>query len=93
MSDKERAHNLLERLGPVQLAAVVHLMETMVPSTEDADTLSNSERKAVAEADEWLKRNRPIPHEQILADLGLTMADWEKMAQEPSPDNAPRQNG
>ena len=42
-----------------------------------------AETKAIAEADEWSKHNDPIPHEQVLAELGLTMADWEKMSREP----------
>jgi hypothetical protein len=47
---------------------VVHLLETMVAPEEDRDTLSNAERQAVAEADEWLKHNEPIPHEEVLAE-------------------------
>ena len=65
----------------------------MVSPDEDGDALSNAERKAVAEADEWLKHNQPIPHEEVLAELGLTMADWEKMAKEPLPEETPRRNG
>jgi hypothetical protein len=91
MSDKQHAYQLLDQLGPSQLAAVVHLLETMVAPEEDGDTLTEAERKAVAEADEWLKHNKPIPHEQVLAEFGLTMADWEKMADEP--EQAPRLNG
>ena len=87
MSDRQHAVELLERLGPGQLAAVVHLLETMVApdmvSPEDGDTLSPAEAKAIAEADEWLKHNQPIPHEEVLAEFGLTMADWEKMSREP----------
>ncbi len=90
---KEHAHHLLDQLPPGQLAAVVHLLETMVSPDEDGDTLSNAERKAVAEADEWLKHNQPIPHEEVLAEFGLTMADWEKMGQEPLPEETPRRNG
>jgi len=90
---KQHAHHLLDQLGPGQLAAVVHLLETMVPPDEDGDTLSNAERKAVAEADEWLEHNQPIPHEEVLAEFGLTMADWEKMGQEPLPEETPRRNG
>ena len=81
MSDKQHAVELLERLGPGQLAAVVHLLETMV-SGEDGDTLSPAEAKAIAEADEWSKHNEPIRHEQVLAEFGLTMADWEKISRE-----------
>ena len=95
---KQHAHHLVDQLAPGQLAAVVHLLETMispdmVSPEEDADTLSNAERKAVTEADEWLKRNQPIPHEEVLAEFGLTMDDWEKMGQEPLPEEAPRRNG
>ena len=90
--DKQHAHHLLDQLGPGQLAAVVHLLETMV-SPEDSDTLSNSERRAVAEADDWLKHNHPIPHEQVLAEFGLTMADWETMGGGEMPEESPRRNG
>jgi len=47
------------------------------------DTLSPAEAKAIAEADEWSKQNDPIPHEQVLAEFGLSPADWEKMSREP----------
>ena len=91
-TDAQHAHHLLDQLGPGPLAAVVHLLETMV-SLEDRDTLSPAERKAVAEADEWLKHNQPIPHEEVLAELGLSMADWDRMGQEPLSDETPRRNG
>ena len=83
MSDKQHVIELLDRLGPGQLAAVVHLLEAMVPPEEDSDTLSPAEAKAIGEADEWSKQNKPIPHEQVLAELGLTMDTWEKMSREP----------
>ena len=91
-ADVQHAHHLLDQLGPGPLAAVVHLLETMV-SLEDRDILSNAERKAVAEADEWLKHNQPIPHEEVLAEFGLTMADWDRMGQEPLSEETPRCNG
>jgi len=78
---REHAHQLLDRLDTTQLAAVVHLLEAFLH--EDADTLSPAEAKAVGEADEWLRHNEPIPHEQVLAELGLTATDWESMSREP----------
>jgi hypothetical protein len=90
VADIPHAHQLLEQLSPGQLAAVVHLLETMVPPEEDGDVLSDAERKAVAEADEWLKHNPPVPHEEVLAEFGLTMGDWEKMGAEPPPGATPR---
>lgn len=81
-----KAHELLGQLNPGKLAAVVHLLEVMVHDNaliEDGDTLSPAEAKAIAEADEWSKHNAPIPHQQVLAEFGLSMADWEKMSREP----------
>jgi hypothetical protein len=63
----------------------VHPLEVMIhdEDIEDSDTLSNAEAKAIAEADEWSKHNEAIPHEEVLAEFGLSMADWEKMSREP----------
>ena len=57
------------------------------PETED-------ERQAVAEAREWFARRggKGIPHEEVLAELGLTVADWEAMADEPAAHETPRRN-
>ena len=79
-----KAHELVGQLGPSKLAAVVQLMEVMIhDDIEESDTLSPAEAKAIAEADEWSKHNAPIPHGQVLAEFGLSMADWEKMSREP----------
>jgi hypothetical protein len=91
MSDKQHAHELLDRLAPSQLAVVVDLLEKIVPVADEDDVLSDADRKAIAEAEEWLKHNQPIPHEEVLAEFGLTMADWDKLAEEP--EEAPRRNG
>ena len=78
-----KAHELIGHLGPSKLAVLVPLMELMIHDDEDSETLSPAEAKAIAEADEWSKHNLPIPHEQVLAEFGLTTADWEKMSLEP----------
>jgi len=101
--EKQLAHDLIERLPESQITVVVRFLEFMLldpvaraaaaaPPDEDGDTLSKAERRAVVEADEWLKNNRPIPHEDILAEFGLTMADWDKMADEPLPGESPLRN-
>jgi len=92
-ADREHAHHPLDQLGPGQLDAVVHLLESLLSPQEESDTLSNAERKAVAEADEWLTRNKPISHEDVLGDFGLSMADWEDMGKEPLSETTPRRNG
>jgi hypothetical protein len=89
MSDtRQHVHELVDQLDAGQLDAVGRLLEVMVaPSDaapdEDGDILSEAERKAIGEADEWLKSNQPVPHEEVLAELGLTIDDWEKMTKEP----------
>jgi hypothetical protein len=39
--------------------------------------ISEAEKAAVAAADEWLKHNKPIPFEEVLADFGLTVEDLD----------------
>ena len=62
----------------------------MVSTDTDGDTLSEAERKAIAEADEWLRNNQPIPHEDVLAEFGLTLSDWDNMGHEPIPEEDSR---
>ncbi len=45
----------------------------------DDEPFTEDDRRAVAEAHEWRKHNTPIPLEDVLADYGLTMSDWEVM--------------
>ena len=79
-----KAHELVGQLDPGKLAAVVELMERMIGSDiEDRDTLSPAEARAIAEADEWSRHNAPIAHEEVLAEFGLSVDDWEKLSREP----------
>jgi hypothetical protein len=71
MSDKQHAHDLLERLGPGQLAAVVHLLETMV---DPDDELTEEDRRAVAASREYFRNGGPgVSFEQVAAECGFTM--------------------
>ena len=106
MADKQHAHQLLDRLDASQLPTAVRFLEFMLldpvsraiaTAPIDDDPMTEAERHAIAEADEWLQRNEPIPHEEVLTELGLTMEDWERMGNEPpakesSPDKS-RRNG
>ena len=79
--ERQHAHALIDLLPPAKLGAIRNLLEVFLE--EDGDTLSAAESAAIAEADEWSRHNEPIPHEEVLADVGLTIADWEKMSIEP----------
>lgn len=91
LNTREQAHALLDLLPPVQLAAVETLLQSMVDPLSrrlaaaeiDDEPFTEEDRQAIAKADEWSKNNRPIPLEEILADFGLTMADWQTMVKTP----------
>jgi hypothetical protein len=64
----------------------------------DDEPLSEAGRAAIDEASEWLKHNDGIPHEEVLAEFGLTMKDFDKMGDAPPANKAasktkPRRNG
>jgi hypothetical protein len=91
--ERQQAHAYLDRLPPAQLSAVRALLETMLEPAAalagvpfEDEEISEEEERAVAEAREWLKPNQPIPHEQVLAEFGLTMADFERMGRTPLAD-------
>ena len=83
MADKEHAYELIDRLPPTQLSAVVGLLEAMLDPVSraianapfDDEPVTAAEEKSLAEASEWLKHNKPIPHEQVLAELGITQEE------------------
>ena len=82
-NDKEHAHELIERLPHTQVAAVVGLLEAMLDPASyaiahapiDDEPATVEEKKALDEAHEWLKHNPGIPHEQVLAELGITQKE------------------
>jgi hypothetical protein len=92
-TDREHAQQLLNHLAPDQVAAVVHVMEVMLDSMSrklanapvEDEEIGEEEERAAARAREWLKHNKPIPHEEVLAEFGLTMADFERMGKTPMP--------
>lgn len=83
MSDTRRhAHQLIDRMPEAQLNGLVRFLETIgAPGVAFEDEeITEEEERAVAEAREWLKHNKPMPHEDVLAEFGLTMVDWERMS-------------
>ncbi len=82
-NEKRQAHQLLDQLDAGQLAAVVHLLQVMTDPVAraianapvDDEPLTAEEIKALDEAREWAKHNAGIPHEQVLAELGITQEE------------------
>jgi len=87
---KRHAHELIERLSSGQVSAVVSLLEAMLDPVEialanatlDDEPLTPEGAKALDESREWRKHNVGIPHEQVLAELGLTQEEIDNY-QEP----------
>jgi hypothetical protein len=77
---------------PVEkLDAVVHLLEVMTDPVArslanapvEDEPISEEETRAVAASKAWLKDHGPIPHEDVLAEFGLTSEDFERMGRTP----------
>jgi hypothetical protein len=82
MSDaRQHAHQLIDCLPENQLSALVGLLETIVDpvaaalrnAPNDDEPESEEEKRAVAEAHDWLARNggKGIPHGEAMRKFGL----------------------
>ena len=88
VNEKHQAHELIERLAPSQVTAVVGLLEAMLDpvsraianASVDDEQETDQERQVVAESKDWFERrsDQGIPHEEVLADFGLTSDDLKK---------------
>ena len=91
MNEKQQAHDLIERLAPTQISAVVHLLEVMTDPVAhslantpvDDEPVSEDEAREIAAARASLDRGEGIPHEKVLAEFGLTVEDFERMGRTP----------
>jgi hypothetical protein len=45
----------------------------------DDEPITAGEKAAVEKSREWLKHNKGIPHEQVLAELGITPEEIERL--------------
>jgi hypothetical protein len=83
VQQKQQAHVMLDLLGPEKISAVVGLLEVMLDPVAraianapiDDEPVTEEEERALAESREWLKHNKGIPHEQVLAELGITQEE------------------
>jgi hypothetical protein len=86
---KQQAHELIDKMSVGQAAAAVGLFKAMLDPVEialanapyDDEPLTAEEIKALDESRDWLKHNDPIPHEQVLAELGITQEEIDNYRQ------------
>jgi len=93
---RDHAHAFLDRLPAPQLSAVCGLLESMLSPLDrklalapiDDEPVTPEEAAAVQAALESLKNNGGVPMEEVLADFGLTLDDFQKMAETPLPEES-----
>jgi hypothetical protein len=86
---KEHAHELIERLAPTQLTAVVGLLEAMLDPVAQAmanapvddETESELEKSKVRESKAWFEQSggKSVSNEEVLSDFGLTPNDFKNI--------------
>ena len=72
---RQRLHALVDDLHAEQLPAVLSVIEEILNIEED-EPLTEEDCKALDRAEEWFKHNEGIPHEEVLAEFGLTIDDF-----------------
>jgi hypothetical protein len=88
----KQAHALLDQLPPAKLGAVRSLLAVMVDDDEE-EALTEADRRAIQVGLDSLEKHGTVSMEEVLADFGLTTADFEKMADEPDPLPTAKLNG
>lgn len=96
-NEKQQAHDLIERLAPSQISAVVHLLEVMTDpvalsltnAPTDDEPVTEEEAHEIAATRASLDRGEGIPHEQVLAEFGLTSDDFARMGRTPLDSHKP----
>lgn len=82
---RQQAHELIDRMAPSQVSAVVGLLQTMLDPVSraiasapiDDEPETEEERKAVAASKAWMAENpgQGVKHEEMLAEFGLSAQD------------------
>lgn len=88
---RKQAHALLDQLPKEKLTAVVHLLQaisdpvalSVANAPIEDEPINEEEIQAVEASSAWLKDHAPIPHEEVLAEFGLTLEDFERMGRTP----------
>ena len=90
--DKQQAHELIERLAPSQVSAVVGLLQAMLDPVAraiatapiDDEPVTDEERQAVARSEAWFEERggKGIPMEDVMTECGLTT---ESLAEKDAP--------
>lgn len=80
--ERQQAHALIDLLPPSKLGAVRNLLEVMIDDDDDEE-LTAEDRVAIQKGLDSLDRNGGVPMEDVLADFGLTTAEFENFCAAP----------
>jgi hypothetical protein len=86
-SEKQQAHELIERLEPSQLSTAVRFLEfilldpvarALATAPPDDEAVTDQDRRRLREGKAWLAKRggQGIPMEEVLADFGLKTEDF-----------------
>lgn len=87
---KEHAHELIDRMAPAQVSAVVGLLEMILDpfaraiagASLDDEPVAEEEGRQIAES-QGSSRGDSIRNEEVLAEFGLTTEDFDRMGRTP----------
>jgi hypothetical protein len=90
-TDKQHAHQLLDRLDAGQLDAIVRLLQVMTDPVArslanapvDDEPVTEEEAREIAATRASLDRGEGLPHEKVLAEFGLSPEDFARMGRTP----------
>src|SRR5450432_115290 len=90
-ANKQHAHESIEQLAPSQVPAAEGMLESLLDPVAraianapiDDEPVSADEARELEEARASLARGEGIPHEEVLAEFGLTTKDFEQMGRTP----------
>jgi hypothetical protein len=89
--EKRHAHELIDRMAPGQVSAVVNLLEiildplarTLASAPYDDEPVSQEEAREVEASKAALAHGEGIPHEKVISEFGLSSEDFERMGRTP----------
>ena len=88
---KQHAHELIDRMAPGQVSAVVSLLEIMLDpfaralanAPYDDEPVSEEEARDIAASRAAPARGEATPHDEVLAEFGLSAEDFDRMGRTP----------
>lgn len=89
--DRQDAHTLVDLLPVEKLPAVVHLLQSLTDpvarslatAPPEDERVDDDELRTVDASNAWLQNHAPIPNREVLAELGLTPEEFDRMARTP----------